>query len=394
MLRDRPTLDSMPVEDSGDRTEPADPQVDVVIAVHTSTRPIARAAASALRNDAAVRVTVVAHNIDASVIRSNLGDLADDPRVRLLHLHDGIPSPAGPMNLGFAHATGEFVSLLGSDDEFEVGALDAWLDIASREGADVVIAPINDLGRTPDPYPPIRRGRTSGLDPDRDRLAYRSAPLGLVSRARFGHLRFAEGLGSGEDLPFVTSLWFTGAAISFHPTSPGYLGHIDEPDRVTAEPRPLADDFLFLDFIERGDAFPRMRRRERVALVVKILRIHVFDAIAARVTDDGFPEDQRRALSTVLRKLRGWAPGATALLAWSDSRALKAALQRSAPAALIRERLDARWRYGSPATLIASNPLLTLHRHAPFRTLSAGIRVRGASAAAIAARGGQPHTVV
>ncbi len=113
-----------------------EPLVDVTIAVHSSTRPIARAVASVIdHTSAAVRVNVVAHNIDPEIIRENLGAYASDPRVRLLSLHDGIPSPAGPMNHGFANSTAPFISVIGSDDELAPGAIDSWLSVQAETGA-------------------------------------------------------------------------------------------------------------------------------------------------------------------------------------------------------------------------------------------------------------------
>ena len=119
------------------------PLVDVTIAVHSASRPIRRAVASVLDGtEAPVRVIVVAHNIDPAIIRDNLGDLATDDRVLMLDLQDGIRSPAGPMNAGFANSTAPFIALLGSDDEFAPGALDSWLRVQRSTGASTVIPKI------------------------------------------------------------------------------------------------------------------------------------------------------------------------------------------------------------------------------------------------------------
>ena len=48
------------------------PVVDVVIAVHTAQRPVARAVASVLDCRAPVRVTVVAHHVEPALIEANL----------------------------------------------------------------------------------------------------------------------------------------------------------------------------------------------------------------------------------------------------------------------------------------------------------------------------------
>ena len=98
--------------------------VDLVIAVHTPTRPIARAVRSALSAGRSARVTVVCHNVDRADIAAVLDGLADDDRVRLIELRDGLFSPSGPFNAGLDAADATWVSIMGSDDELEPGALD------------------------------------------------------------------------------------------------------------------------------------------------------------------------------------------------------------------------------------------------------------------------------
>lgn len=362
------------------------PRVDVVIAVHSPVRPVARAVASVLAaTSTEVRVTVVAHNTDPAGIRANLGEWADDRRVALLELQDGIRSPAGPMNAGFDAATGDFICLLGSDDTLAPGAIDAWIRVADEASADVVIAPLVRVGGSIDAYPPVRRGHRDGLDGVRDRLSYRSAPLGLFSRTRFSDLRLAEGLGSGEDIPFVTRLWFSGARVSFPTAAPPYLEHIDGDDRVTFESRPLADDFRFLDAIEADKTFAGLRTAQRQSLAVKIFRIHLFDAILARTRESGLDVDARTQLEAIIRRLGGWAPRARLLLSRADDKAIRVAIDPVSDGAAIRAALDARWRYRSLGAMVTVNPFYSLHGQAPFRTLAAGSRVQRELAAVQAA---------
>ena len=159
------------------------PDVDLVVAVHDLRRPIGRAVGSALANRvASVRVTVVAHGLSPDALARSLGPLADDARVRTLAFSDGVSSPAGPFNAGITAATGRFVAIMGSDDELEAGAIDSWLDVADRTGSRAVIPRLRHASGRGVPTPPVRPGRTRGLDPVRDRLAYRTAPLGLLHR--------------------------------------------------------------------------------------------------------------------------------------------------------------------------------------------------------------------
>src|SRR5690606_36674470 len=268
------------------------PRVDVVIAVHTDTRSVDRAVRSVLANAAPVRVTVVCHHVLAERIAARLGSLPEEARVRghqvrLVEHSDGVPSPAGPFNKGLDLAEAEFVALLGSDDRLAPGAIDSWLRLA--EGADAVIArlayarpdgPERAVVPTP-PAPPLRR---RDLDPVRDRLAYRSAPLGLMRRAtleRLG-LRHVEGQPVGEDLVISTRLWFEGERIAFDRRGPAYLVGEDAGDRVTFTARPLAGDLAWLPPLLAAHWFTRLPLASRRAIGVKVLRIHLFGAVHYR----------------------------------------------------------------------------------------------------------------
>ena len=59
----------------------------------------------------------------------------------------------------------------------------------------------------------------------------------------FGELRFTEGLPSGEDVAFVTRMWFSGAPLAFDRTGPAYLENDDATDRVSFTLRSVADDY-------------------------------------------------------------------------------------------------------------------------------------------------------
>ena len=357
------------------------PLVDVTIAVHSAVRPIARAVSSIVDHTVApVRVNVVAHNIDPEVIRENLGEYATHPRVRLLALRDGIYSPAGPMNHGLAHSEAPFVAVMGSDDEFAPGAIDSWLALQRETGASTVLARVRIGSRGIDPYPPVRRGRRRRrLSAAKDRLAYRSAPLGLIDRERFADLRFTEGLPSGEDLAYSATLWFTGRHVAYDLTGPEYLIHDDATDRVTFGPRPVQDDFAFLDAIEATPWFAKLRRSDRRALAVKILRVHFFDAVLARTKVPEGIGAHRADLIAVLDRIEALAPGVTRLLARVDRQVIDEVRSSSPDPQAILHFIDARWNYRTVGAMLPRNPLLALHRQAPFRTLYAGLRAMSAA---------------
>ncbi|MBM7504161.1 glycosyltransferase family 2 protein [Agromyces aurantiacus] len=359
----------------GDRTSDhrsAAPRVDVVVGVHTPERPVERAVGSALRSAAPVRVTVVAHNTDPSGVRARLGGLADDPRVRLLALADGVRSPANSFNAGLEAATAEFVSIIGSDDEFAAGALEGWLALADDSRADVVIAPVlrddGGMGTAPRPRP----GRMRSLDGDRDRLFERAAPLGLIRRRRFADLRFTPGLPRGEDQAYTLELWFSGARVAFDPTLPAYLEHGDQRDRVTMSPGSAGDDFLFLNAMEQSPVFRRMAPASRRAVAAKLLRVHVIGAIASRAPK-GIDATDRAALGEAIERIRGWAGGVEGILARRDRAALRAF--RAGDDRELEALLGRRSEWRSASALVPANPLLIAHRHAPLRSMIAQRRV-------------------
>ena len=349
--------------------------VDVTIAVHSCTRPIARAVASILEHTKTpTRVTVVAHNVDPQLIRGNLGAWAGDQRVRLLELRDGISSPAGPMNLGLAESTAAFVAVMGSDDEFEPGAIDSWCALQRSTGAGVVIAQVRHEGGGKELSPPTRPWRSRHLDAVKDRLSYRSAPLGLISRERFGTLRFVEGLRTGEDLPYVTRLWFSDAGIAFARTGPGYLVHADAGDRVTTEPRPVVQDFAFLDHIFGVPEFETFTADQRTALVLKLIRVHLFDAIVNRAGRD-WPAGERMALAAVARRMLEWADRPERMLSVIDHAVLDGILDAVTPVEDMMVLIRRRWKYRSFDVVATRNPLFALHRQGPLRTYIGGYLV-------------------
>ncbi|WP_431807954.1 glycosyltransferase [Microbacterium paraoxydans] len=352
------------------------PLVDVTIAVHSATRPVRRAVASVLEGTASpVRVLVVAHNIDPEVIRGNLGEYADDERVRLLELQDGVRSPAGPMNLGFASSTAPFVALLGSDDEFAPGALDSWLRVQKQTGASAVIPKITIVGRHNNPLPPVRNGRRSRrLDAAKDRLFYRSAPLGLIDRERFGHLRFTEGLSSGEDIALTGELWFRGRHIAIDIDGPSYVGHEDEGDRVTFTARPVREDFAFLAELETAPWFRALGTRARTAAVVKLLRIQFLSAIGVRATTTEELVTHQAELRETLDRLVALAPQALRLLSRVDHRIIDEALSASPDVERIRVLANDRWNQRSLGALLTPNPLYSLHPQAMARLFFAANR--------------------
>lgn len=340
------------------------PAAEIVIAAHDPNRDVERAVASVVRSRRA-RAIVVAHNTPRTGIVDKLGTLAQHPRVEVLELQDGVRSPAGPFNLGLDQATADWVGVLGSDDELAAGAIDGWLERAMRTSADIIVPLVRDAdtGRVTS-TPPMRRRHV--VDPVKDRIAYRSAPLGLIRRDVLADTRFTSGLGSGEDIAVSVELWFAGHRITFAEDAPAYLVHADAPTRVTSTNRPIAHDMAFLPALEETlDRLALVGRRRR-AIVTKILRINVFQLVLNRSTAP-WSEGERRELAAVTRAVLDLDPTCVRSLSIVERRLVDAMIDvdtpREALVSLARKRTDPR----VPMAILTRDPRGLFAADAPLR---------------------------
>ncbi|MGO1316076.1 MAG: glycosyltransferase [Cellulomonadaceae bacterium] len=362
------------------QSEVAHPEVDLVIAVHSAARPTRRAVDSVLRNDARVRVTVVCHNVAPARIAESVGELAADPRVRLVELADGVRSPAGPFNHGIAVATAPFVSIMGSDDQLAPGAIDSWLALQRETRAEMVITRLQRVGAAVVPTPPARPARRRDLDPVRDRLSYRSAPLGLMSRAaieRLG-LRMTATMPVGSDVEFVSRLWFGAQRIAFDRRGPAYLIGADAHDRVTEAPRPIEVELRFLRALTELAWLHQLPPAARRAIAVKVTRIHLFGAVHNRPDPAVWTPAERADLAAAATAVGRVAPGYVRVLSRAERDLLDAVLdagERSDAARLLALSRRRR-RHGRPETLMPRNPLWVLAREAPLRLMTASVLTR------------------
>ncbi|OLT16421.1 hypothetical protein BJF80_07360 [Serinicoccus sp. CUA-874] len=353
----------------------------MVIALHSADRQVGRAVRSVLDGSPGVdvRVSVVAHNLALKDARAALGGLADDSRVRVLELADGIPSPSGPFTLGLDAATAPWTAIMGSDDTLAPGALAGWL--AAADGLDpqtpvVVVPPLRLAGRrvpTP-PVRPVRRLRPGGLDLVRDRLSYRSAPLGLLSRGALAlpGARLLPGAFVGGDVPMVTALW-SQAEVRYAAAAPAYEIHEDAGDRVTYDPRPMAQQLASVDALWDLLVGQQLTATQRRAVATKVLRIHVFGAILTRADPTWWTPAEREELARVTRRVLAEAPGCADPLSVADHDLLAAILDVSVPADRMIELARARRRHGHPRTLLPSSWRHALHPEAPLRFMAASL---------------------
>lgn len=366
-------LNSPPESSQGDISL-LDPRVEVVIACHSDARPLGRAVASVLEGNGAVAdVTVIAHGIDPDRLAATLRPEHRE-RTRMLRFDDGIPSPSGPFTYGIAQARHPWVSIMGSDDFLMPGTVDSWLQIAARTGADVVVTRLSR--GTPSrvvPTPPARfRRRDCIADFRKDRLVYRSAPLGLIRKSLIGELEltFNPGFAVGEDVIFTTRL-FAEARVAIDRWGPSYVIGEDASDRVTYVIRPMADQLAFVRPTCESEWFNALPPSVRREIAVKFLRIHVFGAVHYRPETHHWLDGDRSELSTLTRLLLDSAPRTLNVLSRAEAALIKGCLEPALPASELARLSRSRRAHGKPSTLITSDPLYALHRIAPLRFMAA-----------------------
>lgn len=299
------------------------PTVDMVIAVHDLRRDVRRAVRSVLLDDdPTIRALVVAHNLPAADVRAAIGDLIElqPDRIRVVDLMDGVRSPSGPFNLGMRESDADYVGIMGSDDELDPRAVTEWREVAMRKSADAVIAKVvRGDQRSVVRSPPKRVWKSGPLDFAKDRLSYRSAPLGLIRRDAIDRLdlRLQEKAGNGGDLPFVTRLWLLGRV--FHAQGvAAYVEHADAPLRVTWAPKPIAEEHGSVRDLLASTFVWSLSRADREALGTKLLRRNVMDSIRKRDAGRTLTERDLADLKATIELILRYSPRSR----WLLSRAL------------------------------------------------------------------------
>jgi len=351
--------------------------IEVVIAVHSAARPVRQAVESVLEAGQDAAALVVAHEVETEAISSLLAGLLEDGRVRVVGFSDGIRSPAGPFNHGLALADAEFVSILGSDDRLERGALDVALSRALDDGADAVILPI----RLPDEFrvrsPLTRPGRTARLDPVKDRLFGRTAPLALIRRTvveRYAPV-FDPQFETGEDLEFGARLW-SEVAVSYCHLDPAYFGGVNASDRVTDQDPDLCRTLAAALALADREWVAALDRRVRRSLATKILRVSVLGALALRARDPRpLTAAEIQSLVDARRRWLAVSAAAEASFPLADRRLLEACVPGVDDVAL-RAAAVRRARASLPARTLTRNPLVVFGRDSALRRYAIYARVR------------------
>ena len=375
--------------------------VDVVVATHDARRPTGRAVASALQGLAPggilptgerVRVTVVCHEVSVSDIREQVeAQWGDDLRawgrhaVRYLAVQDGLGSPSGPFNAGIAAADGRYVSIIGSDDWYAPGALASWVRRADELASAWLMARLETQQGEHIATPRTRPGRTRELDFVKDRLAYRTAPLGLL---RTGILRdvgmeqpLVPGMRTGGDIVASVRLATSGVRIDYGLDLPAYVIGTVGGDRITEAPRPLAMELAAHCHLIDQEWVAALSEDQRHALVVKVLRIHVLGAVRRRTHPEQWAPDDPLLLRTLLMDLLALAPHGVDALHRADADLIRMVLRAQGPEDLALAATH-RGQAGRWDILLTDQPLANLDRESTARAHveQALTQVRGSAA--------------
>lgn len=342
--------------------------VEVIIPVHTQTRPIARAVHSVIDEGVpGAHVTVVCHNVGMDVISAQLRDLASNERVTLVEFRDGERSAAGPRNHAISQSRADYLCFLDSDDELDRGALTAWTkELAAAP--DLLIGQMSSevSGRIMAPAPRI--ARFEGLHPVQDLLNYRTAPVGVLARrelvASGDSPLYRQGFRTGEDVALGLFLWNRAQTIRYSRHSAGYNIRVDSGDRLTTEPVPIAEVLAPIDEAIRLPWLQTASRRQKQAIAVKLLRHQVIYMLrGVRERSPVSAEDLQAAASTV-RALCDFVPGVVGYFPFMEARMIRAVRDQDLSAFESADRSLSKIHYSRK--LITVNPFRSFAPESPY----------------------------
>ncbi|CAO1652886.1 glycosyltransferase family 2 protein [Salinibacterium sp. NSLL150] len=354
------------------------PIVDVIIPIHDSKRPLERTLesllASGLTPGTELQITVACHNISAADIAANLTPELREI-VRLIECHDNLPSPAGPRALALSQSTARYISFVDSDDTLDPHALAAWVALADKHALDAVIPPErHDTGKTIR-TPPVRRFRRGNLDAVRDRVSYRTAPLGLIRRAAIERLgiEFGSGVRNGSDQIFALMLWFGSNAVRFARGGPGYIVGGDAETRVTTQMQPLAGELKATRDLLASPWFAALPVTSRRAIAVKFVRLQLFGGVDRRLHTRLWSAESKEAAAEFIRLLHNVAPGYLKSLSIADVQLCRSIVSTSSDAPELSTLMAKRRAFGRPATVLTHDLRSFFAPDAPLRYMIATV---------------------
>lgn len=353
-----------------------DPLVEIVIPVHSTSRPIARAVSSALlasegARPGQCRVTVVAHHVSADEVRAVLS-AEQRAAVTVIECEDRGSTAAVPRNEALRRTTARYISFLDSDDTLDAGAVTRWLGIAERRGSDLVIPFQHHTGQRVDITPILRPFRCSNLDPVKDRLGYRSSGFGLVrvASAQEMHARFDECVRTGEDQSFVMALYQGAARIDYAPGLPGYLVHADAAVRVSRQPLPVRDQVAAALGVTRSPQPGSALSDLHGSYILKYIRVNFFPAVEQVVQAGHWDATQAHNAADIAQELVDSAHHVEQRLSRADIRVLRL-LRSGSDVSDLQAAMGARRHFATPAALLTQSPRWWLDRQSPLRIAAA-----------------------
>lgn len=290
--------------------------IQIIIRVHDTNRPLQRAIASVLSYEKA-SVLIVAHGIPASSI-----PVPESDRITFAEAPSGWGFPGVSSNAGVQAATADFIGLLDSDDYFEPGALEALHKRFLEDNADGVIIPRRTEGKQRSLLPVTLR--TKKLRADKDRLFYYTAPFGLYKREVLQNpaLAFDETVRTGEDIGTSGLLWTGGLNVSHYPGDPAYVVTDDASARATSGGE-VKTRLAAIDNVLSGRRLAHLSKGEKNAWAIKVIRVNILSGVLG-----GTPlsAEDREALASTVDRLLWFAPRALEVLSQADRDTLTHAL--------------------------------------------------------------------
>ena len=365
---------------------PQQPLVDIVIPVHSTSRPLQRAVSSALRAaPGQCRVTAVAHHLTAEQVHSMLS-VEQRAVVDVIESEDRGSTAAVPRNEALRRTSARYISFLDSDDTLDPGAVTRWLRIAERRGSDLVMPFQHHENPRVDITPIVRPLRRSDLDPVKDRLGYRSTAFGLIrmSAVRRTGARFDESARTGEDQSFVMALYAGAHRIDLAPGLPGVLMHADGTDRVSRQLLPIRETVAAALDLGREPWFAGVPDELKRSYILKYIRVNFFPALEHAVRSGTWDANYARSANAVFGELTQYAPHVTDQLSRADLRVARLLSPGTGEQELLAALAERR-RYTTPGALLTERWTRVLGRQAPLRVVAASavqmLRYRWALAA-------------
>lgn len=276
---------------------------EIVVPVHDRSRPIRRAVESVLK-DPESRALVIAHNIEPEVL-----DLPSSDRVRVLPLNAAPGMPGATFDFGIANAEAEWVGIMGSDDWYQDGGIAQMRERAHQDRADGVISPLRHQLQNVSQIKPLTM-RTKNLDAVRDRMFYRTAPLGIfrTQMMQDPRYRFGDVFPQGSDMRVTALLWTSGHKFSYYADDPAYVVGKDAKTRVTFTPRPLEASGAPMLALFDEPGVKEFSASQKHALATKMARVHVHSAVILRQSHELWLENDVAWLAGYVKKLREFDP--------------------------------------------------------------------------------------